>query len=65
LKKAIVDLVPQWTLAPVGAAVQALRGVSILVAATVVAEVANFSWFENPRQLMAYLGLNPPAIPDR
>ena len=29
------------------------------VAATVVAEVGNFSRFENPRQLMAYLGLNP------
>jgi transposase len=59
LKKAIVDLVPQWTLAPVVAAVQALRGVSILVAATVVAEVGNFNRFESPRQLMAYLGLNP------
>lgn len=59
LKKAIVELVPQWTLAPVVAAVQALRGVSILVAATVVAEVGNFSRFQSPRQLMAYLGLNP------
>jgi transposase len=39
LKQAIVELVPSWTLAPVVAAVQALRGVSILVAATVVAEV--------------------------
>jgi transposase len=59
LKQAIVNLVPAWTLAPVVAAVQALRGVSILVAATVVAEVGNFSRFDSPRQLMAYLGLNP------
>jgi len=59
LRQAIIELVPKWTLAPVVAAVQALRGVSILVAATVVAEVGNFSRFENPRQLMAYLGLNP------
>jgi len=59
LKTSIVELVPQWTLAPVVAAVQALRGVSILVAATVVAEVGNFSRFTSPRQLMAYLGLNP------
>jgi transposase len=59
LRQAIVELVPAWTLAPVVAAVQALRGVSILVAATVVAEVGNFSRFESPRQLMAYLGLNP------
>jgi transposase len=59
LKQAIIDLVPAWTLAPVVAAVQALRGVSMLVAATVVAEVGNFSRFSSPRQLMAYLGLNP------
>jgi transposase len=59
LKTSIVELVPQWTLAPVVAAVQGLRGVSILVAATVVAEVGNFSRFQSPRQLMAYLGLNP------
>ncbi len=59
LKQAIIDLVPAWTLAPVVAAVQALRGLSILVAATVVAEVGNFSRFSSPRQLMAYLGLNP------
>ncbi len=51
---------PQWTLAAVVTAVQALRSVSVLVAATVVAEVGNFSRFESPRQLMAYLGLNPP-----
>ncbi len=59
LKKAIVDLVPQWTLAPVVQAIQALRGVSLIVAAVVVAEVGCFSRFESPRQLMAYLGLNP------
>jgi transposase len=55
LKAAIVEMVPSWTLAPVVAAVQALRGVSILVAATVVAEVGNFSRFESPRQLMRVL----------
>ena len=59
LKKVIVEF-PQWTLAAMVTAVQALRGVSVLVAATVVAEVGNFSRFESPRQLMAYLGLNPP-----
>jgi transposase len=32
---------------------------AIIEAATVVAEVGNFGRFENPRQLMAYLGLNP------
>ena len=59
LKGAILDLVPQWTLAPVVQAIQALRGVSLIVASVIVAEVGCFSRFDSPRQLMAYLGLNP------
>src|SRR5712691_3180684 len=59
LKGAIRDLVPQWSLAPVVQAIQALRGVSLIVAAAIVAEVGCFSRFESPRALMAYLGLNP------
>jgi transposase len=59
LKAAIIELVPQWSLAPVVQAIQALRGVSLLVAAVIVAEVGCFGRFANPRLLMAYLGLNP------
>ena len=59
LKAAILELVPQWSLAPVVQAIQALRGVSLLVAAVIVAEVGSFGRFASPRQLMAYLGLNP------
>jgi len=59
LKGAILELVPQWTLAPVVQAIQALRGVSLIVASVIVAEVGCFSRFDSPRQLMAYLGLNP------
>ena len=59
LKAAITELVPQWSLAPVVQAIQALRGVSLLVAAVIVAEVGCFGRFANPRLLMAYLGLNP------
>lgn len=44
---------------PVVEAVQAMRGVGLIVAVTVVAEVGDFSRFQNPRQLMAYLGLVP------
>ncbi len=36
-------------------AYQALRGVSLIVAATVVAEVGDLSRFHNPKELMAYL----------
>lgn len=57
--QAIVDLLPAWTLGPVVEALQALRGVSVVNAATLVAEIGCFSRFEHPRQLMAYLGLVP------
>jgi transposase len=55
----IAELLPSWSLAPVVEAVQAMRGVAFIVAVTVVAEVGDFHRFENPRQLMAYLGLTP------
>jgi len=53
-----IELLPRWTLAPVVEAVQALRGVSMLNAITLVAEIGSFSRFDNPRQLMA------PTVPE-
>jgi transposase len=53
------ELMPQWHRMPFVAAYQALRGVSLIVAATVVAEVGDLSRFRNPKELMAYLGLVP------
>jgi len=55
----IEDLLPSWSMRSVVEAVQAMRGVGLIVAVTVVAEVGDFSRFDNPRQLMAYLGLTP------
>jgi transposase len=40
-------------------ALQALRGVAAVSAATIVAEVGQLSRFQNPRQLMGYSGLVP------
>src|SRR5579859_7400357 len=57
LTRQIEEMMPQWSMAPVVEAVQAMRGVAFIVAVTLVAEVGNFSRFSNPRQLMAYLGL--------
>jgi transposase len=37
----------------------ALRGVDLIVAATFVSEVGDIGRFDNPRQLMGYLGLVP------
>lgn len=55
----ILKLLPPWRLAPVVEALQALRGVAPIVAITTVAEIGDITRFENPRQLMAYLGLIP------
>jgi transposase len=43
-------------MAPVVAALRAMRGVALVVAVTVVAEVGDFRRFAYARQLMAYLG---------
>ncbi|WP_035697269.1 IS110 family transposase [Bradyrhizobium liaoningense] len=59
LTKRIEELAPQWSMTPFVEAVQAMRGVAFIVAVTVVAEVGAFSRFDNPRQLMAFLGLVP------
>jgi hypothetical protein len=55
----IEELLPSWSMAPVVAALQAMRGVALVAAVTVVAEVGDFRRFANPLQLMAYLGLVP------
>jgi hypothetical protein len=38
---------------------QAIKGVALIIAATVVAEIGDFSRVTNPKQIMAYLGLIP------
>jgi transposase len=59
LTEQIQILVPEWRLAPVVEAFQAMRGVSLIVAATMAAEVGDLGRFDSPQQLMAYLGLVP------
>src|ERR1700730_11029306 len=44
---------------PVVAALQTMRGMALVNAATLIAELGDLSRFANPRQLMAYLGLVP------
>jgi len=55
----IRQLVPDWRLAPIVSALQAARGVSLIVAVTLLAELGDLSRFERPSQLMAHLGLVP------
>jgi transposase len=59
LEAQLAELVPAWSRAPVVTALQALKGIRLVIAATPVAEVGDFSRFASPRQLMAFLGLVP------
>jgi transposase len=59
IEAAIIELLPKWSLASVVAALQALRGVNLVTAATIMAEIGDLRRFESPRQLMGYLGLVP------
>jgi transposase len=59
LGEQIRELVPTWSPAPVVAALQAMRGVALLSAVVLAAEVGDFRRFASPRQLMAWLGLVP------
>jgi transposase len=59
LTQQVTEVIASWSMAPVVAAYQALRGVALLTAVTFVAEIGDVRRFESPRQLMAFLGLVP------
>lgn len=59
LTQQIKSLLPTWRMHPVVEALQALRGVSLIVATTTIAELGDLARFEHPKQLMAFLGLVP------
>jgi transposase len=59
LEAELQTLVQTWRWLPVVEAIQALRGVQFLAAVTLSAELGDLTRFENPRQLMSYLGLIP------
>jgi transposase len=59
LEQELQEHVKSWRLHPVVEALQALCGVQFTVAVTTVAALGDLTRFENPRQLMQYLGLIP------
>jgi transposase len=58
-EREIQTLAPNTAHGPTIAALQAMRGVKLITAATIVSELGDMSRFENPRQLMAYAGMVP------
>ncbi len=49
----------QWRLYSVVHSLMALRGVRMVVAVTMIAELGDLTRFKNPKQLMCFLGLTP------
>ena len=63
LEAHIAAALPDWSLAMVVHALQALRGMALVAAATLVAELGDITRFANPRQLMAILAWCRPSTP--
>ena len=58
-RRLLEEVLPQWSLAPVVASLVALRGVDRVAAVVILSELGDLRRFENPGQLMGYLGLVP------
>ncbi|HEY2276282.1 MAG TPA: IS110 family transposase [Steroidobacteraceae bacterium] len=59
LSQALAQEVERWRMQPVVYALMTLRGLDLVAATTVVAELGDLKRFAHPRELMAYLGLVP------
>lgn len=59
LEEAISAAVPDWSLAPYVTALMAMRGMDVIAAATMLAEIGDLTRFRTANELMAYLGLVP------
>jgi len=59
LEAQLRQVVATWSWRPVVEGLMALRGVSVMAAMTILAELGDLSRFDSPRELMGYLGLIP------
>jgi transposase len=59
LTKSIEELVEEWSLAPLVKALQALRGIRLISAVVLAAELGELKRFAKPTQLMGFVGLVP------
>jgi transposase len=53
------EILPTWSMFPLVEALQALRGVALVISVCLVAEIGDMSRFKSARHLMAFLGLLP------
>ena len=59
LEKAMHEALAGWSLEPETRGLMALRGVADITAFTIMAELGDITRFDQPRQLMAFVGLVP------
>lgn len=59
LEQSIREAVAHWSLARHVVALQAVRGIDLITAVGLLAEIGDLTRFDSPRQLMGYLGLVP------
>jgi transposase len=59
LEGAIRDAVAEWSLAEVVTGLMAMRGLDLISATTLLAEIGDLSRFRTPSELMSFLGLVP------
>lgn len=59
IEKAVREAIMDWDLFPVVTALQAMRGIDLIAAVTIMTEIGDLTRFSGPRELMGYLGLTP------
>src|SRR5882724_3547219 len=59
LTEALRAQLEHWRMRPVVEALMSLRGIDLVAAMTLVAEIGDFTRFARPRELMGFLGLVP------
>jgi transposase len=59
LTESLRALLEHWRMKPVVEALMSLRGIDLIAAMTLVAEIGDFTRFAHPRELMGFLGLVP------
>jgi len=59
LTQALREAVSTWRYGDVVSALMTMRGIDLVTAATIVAEIGDIRRFDHPRKLMAFLGLVP------
>jgi transposase len=56
---ALREQLPSWRFAPIVAALMTLKGIELVTAVTLIAELGDLARFAHPKELMSYLGLVP------